>query len=100
MTTATAELTQRVMALEVTVAPVSASTLDAVSTTLSGRLGSQAKAAAKDYVKSGSLKLTEQKDLFLYRRVDRREKSESRSGGSSTHTSSSGKTHGGASGSF
>ena len=60
----------------------------------------QAKAAAKDYVKAGSLKLTEQKDLFLYRRIDRREKSESSSGGSSTHTSSSGKTHGGASGSF
>lgn len=60
----------------------------------------QAKAAAKDYVKGGSLKLTEQKDLFLYRRVDRREKSESSSGGSSTHTSSSGKTHSGTSGSF
>ncbi len=60
----------------------------------------QAKTAAKEYVKGGSLKLTEQKDLFLYRRVDRREKSESSSGGSSTHTSSSGKTHGGASGSF
>lgn len=60
----------------------------------------QAKAEAKDYVKGGSLKLNEQKDLFLYRRVDRREKSESISGGSSTHTSSSGKTHGGASGSF
>jgi len=60
----------------------------------------RAKAEAKDYVKGGSLKLTEQKDLFLYRRVDRREKSESSSGGSSTHTSSSGETHGGASGSF
>ena len=60
----------------------------------------QAKAEAKDYVKGGSLKLTEQKDLFLYRRIDRREKSESSAGGSSTHTSSSGKTHGGASGSF
>lgn len=60
----------------------------------------QAKAAAKEYVKGGSLRLTEQKDLFLYRRVDRREKSESSSGGSSTHTSSSGKTHGGTSGSF
>ena len=51
-------------------------------------------------MKGGSLKLTEQKDLFLYRRVDRREKAESSSGGSSTHTSSSGETHGGASGSF
>lgn len=60
----------------------------------------QEKAEAKDYVKTGSLKLTEQKAMFLYRRVDRREKSESRSGGSSTHASSSGKTHGGASGGF
>jgi len=58
----------------------------------------RAKTAAKDYV--GNLQLTEQKDLFLYRHVDRREKSESSSGGSSTHTSSSGKTHGGASGKF
>jgi len=60
----------------------------------------EAKAEAKDYVKGGSLKLTEQRDLFLYRRVERQEKSENGSGGSSTHTSSSGKTHGGASGSF
>ena len=59
----------------------------------------EAKAEAKEYVKGGSLKLTEQRDLFLYRRVERHEKSEG-SGGSSTHTSSSGKTHGGASGSF
>lgn len=57
----------------------------------------QAKEEAEDYVKHGSMKLTEQKDLFLYTRVERREKAES---GSSTHTSSSGKTHGGASGKF
>lgn len=61
----------------------------------------RAKAEAADYLKAGSLNITEQKDLFLYRRVDRREKSESSSGGgSSTHTSSSGKTHGGSSGRF
>ena len=60
----------------------------------------EAKAEAKEYVRGGSLKLTEQRDLFLYRRVDRQEKSDDSSGGSSTHTSSSGKTHGGASGSF
>ncbi len=51
-------------------------------------------------MKGDSLKLTEQKDLFLYRRIDRREKSESSTSGSSTHTSASGKTHGGANGSF
>lgn len=56
---------------------------------------------AADYVKGGSLKLTEQKDLFLYRRVERRERAQSSSGGgSSTHTSSSGNTHGCASGRF
>jgi len=60
----------------------------------------QANAASKEYVKEGSLKLSEQKDIFLYRRVARQEKSDSSSGGSSTHTSSSGRTHGGASGSF
>ncbi len=60
----------------------------------------QEKTEAQDYVKKGSLLLTEQKDLFLFRRVERKEKSESNSGGSSTHTSSSGKTHGGAYGKF
>lgn len=55
---------------------------------------------AADYVKDGSLQITEQKDLFLYRHVSRSEKAQSSSGGSSTHTSSSGKTHGGASGRF
>lgn len=60
----------------------------------------QAKTEAKDYVQKDSLILTEQKDLFLYRRVDRQEKSKNDSDGSSTHTSSSGETHGGASGSF
>jgi len=60
----------------------------------------EAKVEAKEYVKDGSLKLTEQRDLFLYRRVERHEKPEGSSGGSSTHTSSSGKTHGGASGGF
>lgn len=60
----------------------------------------QAKEEAADYVKAGSRKITEQKDLFLYKRIDRRKKAESSSGGSSTHTSSSGRTHGGARGRF
>lgn len=60
----------------------------------------QAKTEAADYVKDGSLNITEQRERFLYRHVDRREKSSGSSGGSSTHTSSSGKTHGGASGKF
>lgn len=61
-----------------------------------------------DYVKNGSLNLTKKNDLFLYRHVERREKpkentsdsSGSSAGGSTTHTSSSGATHGGASGKF
>lgn len=60
----------------------------------------QARSEAKEYVKGGSLNLTEQRDLFLYRRVDRREKPKGNSDDSSTRTSSSGKTHGGASGGF
>ena len=59
---------------------------------------------ATSYVRQGSMKLTNQRDLFLYRDVHRTERpKESRSsdsGGSSTHTSSSGTTHGGGGGSF
>lgn len=56
---------------------------------------------ASAYVKSGSMHVTEARDLFLYSHVDRRvrEKSSS-SGGSRTHTSSSGRTHGGGGGKF
>lgn len=59
---------------------------------------------ATDYVRQGSMKLTNQRDLFLYRDVHRTERpketNSSDSGGSSTHTSSSGSTHGGGGGSF
>ena len=59
---------------------------------------------AASYVREGSMKLTNQRDLFLYRDVHRterpKESSSSDSGGSSTHTSSSGTTHGGGGGSF
>lgn len=59
------------------------------------------KSEADDYIKKGSMKLTSEKDLFLYSHVDRREKPKDEdSGGSSTHTSSSGETHGGGSGKF
>lgn len=62
-------------------------------------------AAANCYVKPDSLDLTESSDLFLYQTVSRTAKPKdddngSRSGGSSTHTSSSGSTHGGSSGKF
>ena len=59
---------------------------------------------ATSYVRQGSMKLTNQRDLYLYREVHRterpKESSSSDSGGSSTHTSSSGSTHGGGGGSF
>ena len=61
-------------------------------------------AAANCYVKTDSLDLTESSDLFLYQTVSRTAKpkddNSSHSGGSSTHTSSSGSTHGGSSGKF
>lgn len=63
--------------------------------------------AADNYTKQDSMKLTKKSDLFLYKKVDRLEKTESSSsssssssGGSQTHTSSSGATHGGSGGKF
>ena len=59
---------------------------------------------AASYVREGSMNLTNQRELFLYRDVHRTERVEEKdsdsSGGSSTHTSSSGTTHGGGGGSF
>ena len=58
-------------------------------------------AAANSYLKKDSLTITESSDLFLYHNVTRTEKpKENSSSGSSTHTSSSGTTHGGRSGKF
>lgn len=61
--------------------------------------------AANNYVRNGGLQLTRSDDLFLYRNIVRRERprdtgSSSHSGGSRTHTSSSGRTHGGRGGRF
>lgn len=57
--------------------------------------------AAENYVKAGSMHVTNSRDLFLYKKVNRvkKEKKEEKSG-SSTHQSSSGETHGGSSGKF
>ena len=59
---------------------------------------------AASYVREGSMNLTNSRELFLYRDVNRTEHVEAKdsdsSGGSSTHTSSSGTTHGGGGGSF
>lgn len=57
---------------------------------------------AADYMRKGSLYITRSNDLFLYHQVSRsaKPKDNDSGGGSSTHTSSSGETHGGSSGSF
>ena len=51
---------------------------------------------AESYVRQGSMKVTQTVDLFLYRDLDRSEKPKE----SSTHQSSSGRTHGGGGGKF
>lgn len=59
----------------------------------------RAKPAAADYVKSGSLSITESREIFLYRNVTRRAKPK-QSSDSSSHRSSSGRSHGGGGGKF
>ena len=72
-----------------------------------GRMKAQLKtvrfqAAAGDYMKSGSLNITESKDTFLYNTVTRTAKPKNTDSGSSggSSTSSSGETHGGGGGKF
>lgn len=72
---------------------------------MKGQLNSvHSQSGADTYMKQDSMQLTKKNDMFLYTRVDRRKKPEkepqSPSGGSTTHTSSSGATHGGGSGKF
>lgn len=70
------------------------------TTIMKGQLNNvHAKVAATDYVKPGSLQVTEARDLFLYRNVTRTVRAKE-SSGSSTHSSSSGSSHGGSSRSF
>ena len=67
---------------------------------MKGKLKSvRAQAAANNYLKQGSLQVTEARDIYLYRTVTRTAKPKPTSG-SGTHTSSSGRTHGGSSGKF
>lgn len=57
--------------------------------------------SAEDYTRKGSMRLTDKSDAFLYSNVTKVPiPKKSSSGGSSTHTSSSGRTHGGSSGKF
>lgn len=61
--------------------------------TLKGQLKSvRSKAEASDYVRQGSMQLTENRDIFLYHTVTKTAKPKNNS---STHTSSSGRSHGG-----
>lgn len=61
----------------------------------------RSQAAATSYLREGSMVLTQNRDLYLYRNVTRTAKPKSNSGSnSSTHTSSSGGSHGGRSGGF
>ncbi len=57
---------------------------------------------AASYVRKGSMEVTKSNDFYLYRTVSRtaKPKEEEHSGGSTTHTSSSGDTFGGSSGKF
>ena len=67
---------------------------------MKGKLKSvRAQAGASGYVKTGSMNVTHRQDLFLYRDVNRTAKPKD-SSGSSTHTSSSGRSHGGGGGKF
>ena len=53
------------------------------------------------YVREGSMSMKTVKDIFLYRNVSKTAKpKETSSSGSSTHVSSSGRTHGGGGGKF
>ena len=67
---------------------------------MKGKLKSvRTQAGASSYVKTGSMNVTHRQDLFLYRDVNRTAKPKD-SSGSSTHTSSSGRSHGGGGGKF
>lgn len=64
-----------------------------------GKLKSvRSKYEAADYVRSGSMKVTQAREFFLYRQVTRTPRP--KDGGSSTHRSSSGRSHGGGGGKF
>ena len=70
-----------------------------VTAVMKGQLKTvRSQCGAADYVKSGSLNVTHRQDLFLYRNVRRTPKP--KDGGSGTHRSSSGRSHGGGGGKF
>ena len=71
-----------------------------VTAIMKGQLKSvRFQAKADNYVQPGSMQLTNSRDLFLYTHVSKTERPQN-TGGSSTHTSSSGRSHGGGGGKF
>ena len=71
-----------------------------VTAVMKGQLKSvRFQARADNYVQPGSMQLTNSRDLFLYTHVSKTERPQN-TGGSSTHTSSSGRSHGGGGGKF
>lgn len=60
----------------------------------------QRRTEAGDYIKRNGIAITDQRDMFLYRTVNRTARPKDTSSGSSTHRSSSGTTHGGCGGKF
>ena len=73
-----------------------------VTGSMKGKLKSvRRQTAANNYVKNDSMKVTQSRDLFLYRQVSRTERPRDEDSGSSdTHTSASGQTHSGGGGKF
>lgn len=67
---------------------------------MKGKLKTVGFRSAGYYVRDGSFKLTESRDLFLYSHVSRQKREKSGPGGSSTHVSAGGRSHGGRSGRF
>lgn len=74
-----------------------------VTACMKGQLKSvRSQPGASSYVKDGSMNVTESREIFLYSNLSRREKPKNNTsrGGSRTHTSSSGRSHGGRGGRF
>lgn len=69
--------------------------------TMKGKLKTvRRQAAASNYLKNGSLNITQSNDIFLYSHISRTAKPKESNNSSSTHESSSGNTYGGGGGKF
>lgn len=66
----------------------------------SGMKTTRPQSGASEYIEEGSFQLVGQRDIYLYSHTSKVKKAESSSSGSSTHRSSSGRSHGGSGGRF